>query len=74
MKRRVHIGEEIPDVAYNDSHDLVSRNGAVHEEAEAHQDPRQIRRREDQKSKEAQSCVGVSARPNVDESGGERVA
>lgn len=58
----------------NDAAHLILRDSAVHNDTEAQQDPRQVRRLEDQQSKEAEHCIRVFAAPDVDEGAGERRA
>lgn len=67
MQRRIHVGEEVPDVAYDDAHDLILGHDAVEHEAEAHQDPGQIGSCEDEQAEEGKAGVRVAARPDVDE-------
>lgn len=73
MQRWVYVVEEVPNVANDNTHDLVPGNRAVHKQAEGHQHPRQVRSREDEQAQEAQSGVGVTARPDVNERRRERV-
>lgn len=74
MQRWVYVVEEVPNVANDDTHDLVPGNRAVHKQAEGHQHPRQVRSCKDEQAQETQSGVGVTARPDVNECGGERVS
>ena len=74
MQRRIEVGEEVPHVADQHAHDLILRDGAVEGQAEAHQDPGQVGRREDEQAEEAQASVWVAPRPDVDERRRERVA
>lgn len=74
MKRGIDIGKEIPDVAYNDAHNLILWNGTMEHEAEAHQDPGQVWCCEHQQAEEAQSRIRIPSRPDVDQSRRQRVA
>lgn len=67
MEGWVHVVEEVPHMSNNNTHDLISRYRPVHNQAETHQDPRQVRRGEDEQAKKAQSCIGVTPRPDVNE-------
>lgn len=58
----------------NDTTHLVLRHSSVHNDTEAEQDPRQVRRLEDQQSEEAEHCIRVFAAPDVDEGARERRA
>lgn len=73
MQWWVYVVEEVPNVANDDTHYLVPGDRAVHKQAEGHQHPRQVRSCEDEQAEEAQSGVGVAARPDVNEGRGERV-
>lgn len=74
MEGRVHISEEIPDMADDNTHDFVPGNCTVHDETEAHQDIRQIRRGKDEEPQKAQPSLRVAARPDIYESRRERMA
>lgn len=65
MEGRVNISEEIPDVADDNTHDFVLGHSAMKNQAEAHQEPREVWRGKDEKSKETQPGVRVPTRPNV---------
>lgn len=54
-------------VTDNDTTHLVFGHSAVHDDAEAQQDPGQVRRLEDKQAQEAEQGVGVLAAPDVDE-------
>jgi len=74
VERRVHVGEEVPHVADEHAHDLVLGHGAVQHQAEAHEHPGEVGRREDEQAEEAEAGVRVAARPDVDQRRGEGVA
>lgn len=74
VERRVDVAEEIPDMADDDTHNLVLGYSAVEDQAETHKNPRQVWRGEDQQAEEREPRVRVAAGPDVDESRGERVA
>jgi hypothetical protein len=73
VQGRVHVREEVPYVTDSHAHHLVLGDGAVQHQTETHQDPRQVRRREDQQAEEAQPRVRVAPRPDVDERRRQRV-
>lgn len=73
MKGRVHIGEEVPNVADNNAHDFVPGNCTVHDETEAHQDIGQIWSCEDEQAQKAQPSLRVATRPDIYESRGKWV-
>ncbi len=73
MKRRVHIREKVPDVPDDDAHDFVFGDVAVHNEAEAHQHPRQVRSSEYEDPQEAELRVWICPGPNIYESRRERM-
>ena len=67
VQGRVHIIEEVPNMANDDPHDLVLGDDAVQDKAEAHEDPWEVRRGEHQQAEEAQPGVRIAPRPDVDE-------
>lgn len=67
VQRRIDIREEVPHMANYHTHDLVPRNCPIHDQAEAHEDPRKVRRSEHQEAKETKSRIWVPSGPNVHE-------
>lgn len=74
MQGRVHIVEEVPDMANNHAHELVLGNGAVQHKTNAHENPRQVRRAKHQQPQKTHKGIRVAARPDVDQGGRQRVA
>lgn len=74
MERWVNVAEEVPNVPNDYTHNLVLGNGAVQDETEAHENPGQVRRGENEEPQEAESCVRIASRPDVDEGRRERMA
>ena len=58
----------------DDPHNLILRYRAVKQKGKAHENPRKIRCRKDEETKEAQPRVGIAPTPDVDEAGRERGA
>jgi hypothetical protein len=58
-------------MADNNAAHLVLGYRPVHDERKGQQHPGQVRRLEDQKSKETKHCVGVLSAPDVDERAGQ---
>lgn len=61
-------------MADNHTHDLILGHMAVQDQAESHQHPGQVGRREDQQAQETELGVWVATRPDVDQGRGQRVA
>ena len=57
-------------MSHNNAHDLIFRYGAVQQEREAHENPRQIRGGKDEQAKKAQTCLWISSAPDVDQARG----
>ena len=51
----------------DDATDLILRHGPMQDQAERHQHPRQIRRRENEQAEEAQPGLRIPPAPNVDQ-------
>lgn len=64
----IDIREEVPDVADNDTHDLILGNGAVQDQAKGHENPRKVWSCENQQAQKAQSRIRVPSRPYVNQS------
>jgi hypothetical protein len=65
MQSRPHICEEIVHMSNHHAQYLILGDRPVHTQAEPHQYPREIWSGEDEQSEEAESGVGIPARPNV---------
>lgn len=53
----------------NDPANFIFWDRAVNNKAEGHQDPRQIRCREDEEAKEAKSRFWIASAPDIDQAG-----
>ena len=65
MQARPHVCEEIVDMSDHYAKNLILWNATMHEQAEPHQDPREIWGGEDKQAEKAEASIGVPSGPDV---------